>query len=332
MKMASHQIEGLVSIIILSCDRPDYLRDAITSALQQTYRDIEVVVSDDASGPAVGDIVQSFDDARLRLLRHEERRGPAWNLDGALREARGEFVCCLDDDDEIYPAFVSTLKGALDRNSGAVLAFADQTIIDASGREVPEKTAELQQRWKRDVLPAGLLTDGAALGLIDKSIPVGSGSLFRYRAVASYAALPDMWNRQDMWLLYHALRDGGDVVYCPEPLGRYRFHSGSITSQRSSKKASTQVIVLEHLVGDDRLMAFRASLRRASGLARYSRGMAHLDEGARAAAARDFAAASIRGGTLRAPLALLLTALPHSLTVPFFRWFRETGASPKRSM
>lgn len=323
--MAAHERRGLVSIIILSCDRPDYLRGAVASALNQTYRDIEVIVSDDASPPAVGDVVRSFGDSRVRLLSHAERRGPAWNLDRALREVRGEFVCCLDDDDEICPTFVATLKGALDTNPGAVLAFANQTLIDANGLELIEKTERHQRRWKRDVLPTGLLTGGGVLGLINKSIPVSGGTLFRHRVVASYTALPGIWI-QDMWLLYHALRDRDEVVFCPQQLGRYRVHGGSITSSRSSQKATSDVLVLEHLVRDDRLEAIRAPLRRALGKARYERGMAYLNQGARADAARDFMAASVKGPTLRAKLALLLIALPRPLAVRLLQGFRKSRA------
>jgi glycosyltransferase involved in cell wall biosynthesis len=83
------------SIIIPTCNRPEYLREALVSVLAQTIADFECIVIDDASAvPA-----QIPDDARIRLIRLPSNGGPAVARNAGLEEARGCFIVFLDDDD-----------------------------------------------------------------------------------------------------------------------------------------------------------------------------------------------------------------------------------------
>lgn len=95
-----------LSIVVPTRDRPDLLRRAIRSALDQTLGGgIEVVVVDDGSDPPVdagGDLPP---DDRLTVRRHGRPRGGAAARNTGARAARGRFVAFLDDDDELLPRF-----------------------------------------------------------------------------------------------------------------------------------------------------------------------------------------------------------------------------------
>jgi len=92
--------ESLVSVIIPTRNRPQLLAVAVTSALSQTHRNIEVIVVDDGSDPPLN---PDFHDARVRVTRNERSVGGAAARNIGLRAARGEFLCLLDDDDYYYP-------------------------------------------------------------------------------------------------------------------------------------------------------------------------------------------------------------------------------------
>lgn len=86
-----------VSINIITKDKPEWLKRAITSVLAQSFQDFEIVVVDNGKGGA-REVVNSFHDKRLVYLTHSGvPLADARNL--ALREAKGEYIAILDDDD-----------------------------------------------------------------------------------------------------------------------------------------------------------------------------------------------------------------------------------------
>ena len=91
-----------VSVAIWTCDQEAFIGDAITSALEQDYPDLEIVVADDASRDATPRIVSEFArrfPAVVRPLLHTEGRSIVANVNRALAACSGELVATLDGDD-----------------------------------------------------------------------------------------------------------------------------------------------------------------------------------------------------------------------------------------
>jgi glycosyltransferase involved in cell wall biosynthesis len=92
-----------VSVVIPTCNRPGLATRAVTSALAQTYADLEVVVVIDGPDPATGDALAAIPDPRLRVLPLTAR-GKAPNArNQGVRVAAGRWTAFLDDDDEWLP-------------------------------------------------------------------------------------------------------------------------------------------------------------------------------------------------------------------------------------
>jgi hypothetical protein len=111
------------SIVIPTRNRADLLPGAVRSALHQTWRDLEVVVSDNDSDDSTSRVVAAFDDPRLRyvrtsssLLMHE-----SWRF--ALRAARGEYVGFLCDDDALHPRAIELAERAIQSTGADVVAW-----------------------------------------------------------------------------------------------------------------------------------------------------------------------------------------------------------------
>lgn len=83
--------------------KTEWLKEAIESVLNQTYQDFEFIIVDDGSDVPIDEIVSSYDDNRLTLLREKENRGVANALNDGLKVAKGEFVARMDADDISYP-------------------------------------------------------------------------------------------------------------------------------------------------------------------------------------------------------------------------------------
>jgi glycosyltransferase involved in cell wall biosynthesis len=93
----------LVSVLLAVHDDARYLPGAVESVLQQTVRDLELIVVDDGSTDETSDILGALDDPRVVLLRNDSQLGLAASLNRALDRAKGKYVARLDADDVALP-------------------------------------------------------------------------------------------------------------------------------------------------------------------------------------------------------------------------------------
>lgn len=94
------RIMSLVSVVIPTYNRKRMLRRAISSVLSQTFQDFEILVVSDGSTDDTDEVVASFRDPRIRLLKHESRRGASAARNTGMKASCGKFIAFLDDDDE----------------------------------------------------------------------------------------------------------------------------------------------------------------------------------------------------------------------------------------
>lgn len=114
-----------VSVIVLTRNRPVFLRRALASIQQQTFTDFEVLVVNDA-GEDVSSLVSAFraEGMTIALLNQPEQRGQSAGRNLGIRASRGRWIAYLDDDDLYYPDHLETLVATL-RRSGAKVAYTD---------------------------------------------------------------------------------------------------------------------------------------------------------------------------------------------------------------
>jgi glycosyltransferase involved in cell wall biosynthesis len=93
----------LVSIIIPTYNRPEYLKKAIMSVLSQTYRNFEIIIVDDASEANNKKVITSFDNDRIYHIENNKQRGAPFSRNKGIKQANGKFIAFLDDDDEWEP-------------------------------------------------------------------------------------------------------------------------------------------------------------------------------------------------------------------------------------
>lgn len=132
---------GLVSIGIPTYRRPRELRRTLELLCAQSCRDLEILVSDNASpGDETRAVVEAFasTDARVRYVRQPENRGPIANFQYVLEHSRGEFFMWAADDDWRAPTFVDALLNALRRQPEAALAFCDFRELTPEGDLHPD--------------------------------------------------------------------------------------------------------------------------------------------------------------------------------------------------
>jgi glycosyltransferase involved in cell wall biosynthesis len=129
----------LVTIGIPTYNRADrYLKEAIESALKQTYPNIEIIVSDNCSSDDTGLIVESFNDSKLQYHRHEINIGGNANFNFCLEKAKGVFFLLLHDDDLIDSDFVETCINTVKNRTDIGIIRTGTREIDLDGNVLIE--------------------------------------------------------------------------------------------------------------------------------------------------------------------------------------------------
>jgi len=92
--------EPLVSVVISTFNRAGLITRAINSIQNQTYKNIEIIIVDDASSDNTEDVIKAMLDKRIRYIRHEKNKGLPAGRNTGIKAANGEYIAFLDDDDE----------------------------------------------------------------------------------------------------------------------------------------------------------------------------------------------------------------------------------------
>ncbi|MBS1509605.1 MAG: glycosyltransferase [Bacteroidetes bacterium] len=124
-----------LSVIMPAYNAAQYLREAITSVLQQTFTDFELLVINDGSTDATENIIRSFADARIRLI-NQPHSGVSAALNLGLLNANAHFIARCDADDINLPQRFAIQLQFLQENPGYVLVGCDAVYIDRHGNFV----------------------------------------------------------------------------------------------------------------------------------------------------------------------------------------------------
>jgi len=124
-----------VSVILPTYNRGHLIKRAIGSVLNQSLIDLELIVVDDGSTEDIEKIVKSFDDGRIKYIRHEANRGAGAARNTGIKASCGEYIAFQDSDDEWLPEKlerqIEAFKG-LGRDAGVV--YTDMLRIGEDGK------------------------------------------------------------------------------------------------------------------------------------------------------------------------------------------------------
>lgn len=159
----NYKRKPLVTIGIPTYNRADgYLRDALSSALAQTYENIEIVVSDNCSTDGTELLLKSHSDDRVKYFRQEKQISANDNFNFCLQQAKGLYFLLLHDDDMIDEEFVESCMSAVDFKTDIGLIRTGVRVIDQDGKVLAEKENTL----------GGLDTEDFLLAWLDREMPM----------------------------------------------------------------------------------------------------------------------------------------------------------------
>lgn len=227
-----------VSVVLPVYRGAAHVGAAVESVLGQTFSDFELLVLDDASPDESVAIVESFGDPRVRVLVNERNLGQVATLNRGLREARGEYVARLDQDDVCLPERFERQAALLEEQPKVAVVGTWVDVVDESGVVVDRSRPLLD-----DVVDElyAILVDRLPLAhpavMLRREAALALGG---YDETVRYCEDQDLWRR--LVLAGHELR----VV--PEPLLRYRVHAGQQSSLHAEEQRRNNEAAIERFV------------------------------------------------------------------------------------
>lgn len=150
-----------VSVIMSCYNAEKTLERAITSVLDNTYKNIELVLIDDCSSDSSLAIATSFNDDRVHIIQHKENLGAGISRKDGIESSVGEYICFCDSDDVLLPNHISDLVEA-SLKYDADIVTSGYTIVDGdTSRDNEERKADkvyvLENESKYAILKADIL-------------------------------------------------------------------------------------------------------------------------------------------------------------------------------
>jgi len=212
----------LVSVIMSTCSRGHFLKQALESVLNQSFSDFEFIIIDDASSDNTDEILKSCTDKRLRLYKNKKQCGCTFNYHNAQNLAQGEFTAHIDDDDIWHKDKLAKQIEFMNRHPEITLSG---TFIETFGEN-------RRPSWVFD-------TDSTKLDfMINFYNPICHSSvIFRNSFIRKNCINYDM-NKlcaQDYDLYKQIILNGGTLANLPEVLVQYRMHKIRLTDVKETQ-------------------------------------------------------------------------------------------------
>lgn len=209
-----------------------YVAMAVQSVLDQSFTDFEFLIIDDCSPDSSIEICAQFEDARIRIIRHDKNRGLAGARNTGIRYAQGQYIAFLDSDDAWQPEKLQQHVVHLDNNPLIGLSFSRSEFIDEGGARM--STCQMP---RLDFAPAEHLLCRNPIG--NGSAPVVRQEVFndiRFHANNGHADHDSYFDESlrqsediECWIRIR-LQSDWRIEGLTEPLTLYRLNAGGLSA------------------------------------------------------------------------------------------------------
>ena len=210
-----------ISVVMPVYNREDLLPRAIDSILNQTYKDFELIIVDDASTDASGNIAHIYaqKDSRIKVIKNDKNKGISFSRNKGMDAARGKYIAIMDSDDQALPFRLEKSIKVLKENPKYV-ALSGGTI--SMGNKI---SAQELLHWDR----YNVVENNFAISFIFNNTFANAASIFdrnfakkhNIRYNESYISGEDY----DFWKQF--VFKGGELLTIYEPLVFVRRHTSN---------------------------------------------------------------------------------------------------------
>ena len=205
-----------VSVIMPVYNGERFIAEAISSVLEQSYENLELIIINDGSTDNTAEVLSSFSDRdRIMILKHHTNKGKVAAINYGIKESTGDLIVLLAADD-VLP------RNSLERRVESVcsngVAFCNIWVCDEKLDKIKlaydyKQSVVFWEDSKRHLLLYNMVGGGAIIfskNLADKIFPI-----------------PEKLQFEDWWITFFALMHAGQMNYLDEPLLLYRIHGNN---------------------------------------------------------------------------------------------------------
>lgn len=137
----------MVSVIIPTYNRGYCLHKAVTSVLEQTYKDLEVIIIDDGSTDETPSVISSFKDSRVSFIRLDDNKGVSYARNIGMKMSKGEFIAFQDSDDYWHPEKLEEQMVCMkNNNADFCYTYIRHMLPNNESVLVPDENEPLEQK------------------------------------------------------------------------------------------------------------------------------------------------------------------------------------------
>lgn len=229
----------MISVCIPTYNGGKFIRSQLESILSQLSNDDEIVISDDSSSDNTLEIIDSFNDKRIKVFANNTFHSPIYNLENALKQASGDYIFLSDQDDEWKLNKISVVMEYLKTTE---LVVHDAQVVDGEGNLLFESFFELNHT-----------KSGKFYNLL-KNGYIGCCMAFNRHVLESCLPFPKKLPMHDSWIGNVAAFKCERVSFIQDKLISYRRHgnNASITGEKSCRsikeKLSDRLCIIYNLL------------------------------------------------------------------------------------
>ncbi len=247
----------LLSVCIPTYNGARYVAETISSVLDQSFADFELILVDDCSSDSTKEILKSFDDERIKYFENHERLGLVENWNRCIELASGEYICIFHHDDLMLQQNLEQKMGILSNNPKVGFVYSDVMIIDGRGNILYENWY-FKTDCAEDCIVSGL--DFFEHLLIGSNIVCCPGVVARkecYEKVGSFDVRLPFTADWEMWL---RIAQSFDIAYLTQRLIKYREHQNSETGNFNHTVRELEQYHLAKMIALDRSSASNSKI------------------------------------------------------------------------
>ncbi len=222
-----NNLDPLVSVYITNKNYGKYIETAVKSVLKQSYKNIELVILDDASTDGSQKIIKKYEEKKLcRVIYNKKSKGLIKSSNIAIKATNGRYVIRLDADDYLDQNALTLMVNKIEKDSNIALVYSDYYLIDEK-----KNVLSLEKQLSREK------------NYMEHKPVLGACCLIRKSSIFSVNLYDERFNRQDGYDLWYKLIKNFKFAHIPLPLFFYRRHSKNLTKNKNKLfKTRTKIL------------------------------------------------------------------------------------------
>lgn len=227
----------LVTVFIPVYNSEEYLQESLKSITSQTYKNMEILLVDDGSTDSSIDIINSFEDSRIKLIENPGNKGIPYTRNVGLREAKGKYMAIMDSDDISMPNRIQEQVDYLETHPS----------IDALGTFY----IKFDQKNEKKITTEFISSEDVKASLLFHTPISNPSSIVRLESIKEIGLMynPDFFVSQD-YGFWAELSKAGKLEILPKYLLKYRTGHENITKVSKRDKLLKRKGIIKRIQSD----------------------------------------------------------------------------------